>query len=112
MLDTLNSYFTLMLRTNAYTAAMVSGVQSLIRSMTIRLPSNGNIILEQIDSNNKLASIVQMINFDKTQLDSKWASLDHCAIDPKRAESLKRARRCLNLNANCDAWKTVWSVFN
>ena len=48
------SYFPLKLCTNTFTAFLSDGITSLIKKIIIKLPSNSNQILEEIDNYNTL----------------------------------------------------------
>lgn len=74
LLDGRESYFSLRLKTNTFTAFLSGDITSIISKIVIRLPSNSNIVLEEIDSYNTLSSIVQMIQLDDDRMNSNWQS--------------------------------------
>jgi hypothetical protein len=98
LLDGRESYFSLKLKTNTFTAFLSGGITSIIKKVTINLPSNSNQILEEIDSYNTLASIINTIKLDDDRLEANWQSGLNCLKDHNRTESQQRARSFLNLN--------------
>src|SRR3990167_5401759 len=74
LLDGRESFFSLRLKTNTFTGFLSGDITSIISKIVIRLPSNSNIVLEEIDSYNTLSSIVQMIQLDDDRMNSNWQS--------------------------------------
>jgi hypothetical protein len=89
LLDGRESYFSLRLKTNTFTAFLSGGIASIIKKVVIKLPSNSNQVLEEIDSYNTLDSIVQMAQLDDVRLASNWQSGLNCLIDHNRADAQK-----------------------
>ncbi len=53
--------FSLRLKTNTFTGFLSGDITSIISRIVLRLPSNSNIVLEEIDSYNTLSSLIQMV---------------------------------------------------
>ena len=104
LLDGRESYFSLKLKTNTFTAFLSGDITSIIKKVVIKLPSNSNQILEEIDSYNTLSSMIEMLRLNEDQLDSHWQSGLNCLKDHNRVEAQARARRFLNLNEG--GWRT------
>jgi hypothetical protein len=98
LLDGRESYFSLRLKTNTFTAFLSDGITSIIKKITIKLPSNSNQVLEEIDNYNCLASIIQMVRLDDDRMISNWQTGTNMLSNHNRAESQRRSRRFLNLN--------------
>lgn len=98
LLDGRESFFSLRLKTNTFTGFLSGDVSAIINKIVIRLPSNSNIVLEEIDSYNTLSSMVQMIQLDDDRMVSNWQSGLNMLVNHNRPESQARARRFLNLN--------------
>jgi len=98
LLDMGKSFFQLQLKTNTWSAAMNGGITSLFKSITIKLPSNGNQILEKIENLHILESAIRQIHCDEDSLLCKWNSGDHLYVGDRRAENLAGNRRFTNLN--------------
>lgn len=98
LLDGRESFFSLRLKTNTFTAILSGDITSIISKIVIRLPSNSNIVLEEIDSYNTLSSMVQMIRMDDTQMASHWETGLNMLSNHNRSDSQARSRRFLNLN--------------
>jgi hypothetical protein len=78
---------------------MLSGdITSIVKKVVIRLPSNSNLILEEIDNYNSLAAMLQMLSVDGNKMQSAWNSGLNSFVDHNRPEGQQRARRLLNLN--------------
>jgi hypothetical protein len=78
---------------------MLSGdITSIIKKIVVKLPSNSNQILEEVDNYNTLASMIQMMELDDTRLKSNWQSGLNSVVDHNRPDAQRRARRFLNLN--------------
>jgi hypothetical protein len=98
MLDGRQSFFSLKLKTNTFTAMLSGDITSIIKKIVIKLPSNSNQVLEEIDCYNTLASMIQMMELDTDRLNSNWHSGLNSLADHNRPEAQRRARRFLNLN--------------
>ncbi len=98
LLDGRESYFSLRLKTNTFTGFLSGDITSVIQKIVIRLPSNSNIVLEEIDNYNTLSSIVQMIQLDDDRMTSNWNSGLNMLSQHNRPDSQARSRRFLNLN--------------
>ncbi len=98
LLDGRESYFSLRLRTNTFTGFLSGDVSSIVQKIVVRLPSNSNIVLEEIDNYNTLSSIVQMIQLDDDRMTSNWQSGLNMLSQHNRPDSQARSRRFLNLN--------------
>ena len=98
LLDGRASFFSLDLKTNAFTAVLSNGVSSLIKRVQVKLPSNSNQVVEDIQQYNYLDSIISLVNTDENTLKSKWNSGSIAALDNRTAEGLGRSARFLNLN--------------
>ena len=98
LLDGQESFFSLKLKTNTFTGFLSGDITSIIQKIIIRLPSNSNIVLEEIDSYNTLSSIIEMIRMDDDQLNSNWQSGLNMLSNHNRPDSQARSRRFLNLN--------------
>ena len=98
--DMRNSFFTLRLKTNKWTAHLPStGVTSIVKKVEISFPYAGNQILESVDHYNTLASMIMVLNCSPEQRDSNWyaAQIDN----PRKARSYLLAE---------GGWKTL--LFN
>jgi hypothetical protein len=98
LLDGRESFFSLKLKTNTFTGFLSGDITSIISKIVLRLPSNSNIVLEEIDSYNTLSSLIQMIQLDDDQMASHWESGLNMLSNHNRAESQAQSRRFLNLN--------------
>jgi hypothetical protein len=98
LLDGRESFFSLRLKTNTFTGILSGDITSIISKIFIRLPSNSNTVLEEIDSYNTLSSMVQMIRMDDTQMASHWETGLNMLSNHNRPDSQARSRRFLNLN--------------
>ncbi len=98
LLDGRESFFSLKLKTNTFTGFLSGDITSIISKVVIRLPSNSNIILEEIDSYNTLNSMIQMIRLDDDAMNSNWQSGLNMLSHHNRPDAQARARRFLNLN--------------
>ena len=98
LLDGRESFFSLRLKTNTFTGFLSGDITSIISKIVIRLPSNSNIILEEIDSYNTLSSIIQMMRLDEDEMTSNWQSGLNMLSNHNRPEFQARSRRFLNLN--------------
>jgi hypothetical protein len=96
--DGRQSYFSLKLKTNTFTALLSGDITSIIKKIVIKLPSNSNQVLEEIDHYNTLASMIQMMELDDDRLSSNWQNGLNSLADHNRPEAQNRARRFLNLN--------------
>jgi hypothetical protein len=72
LLDGRESFYSLKLKTNTFTAFLSGDITSIISKIVIRLPSNSNIVLEEIDNYNALNSMIQMIQMDDDRMNSNW----------------------------------------
>lgn len=66
--------------------------------MIIKLPSNSNQILEEIDCYNTLSSLIETVSLDHDRFDSNWQSGLNSLKNHNRADAQRRSRRFLNLN--------------
>jgi hypothetical protein len=107
LLDGRQSYFSLKLKTNTFTALLSGDITSIIKKVVVKLPSNSNQVLEEIDNYNTLASMIQMMELDDDRLSSNWQSGLNSVVDHNRPEAQSRARRFLNLNE--DTRTRTWS---
>ena len=98
LLDGRESYFSLRLKTNTFTSFLSGDITSMIKKVVIKLPSNSNQILEEIDSYNTLASLIQNVQLDHDRFDSNWQSGLNSLKDHNRFDAQRRSRRFLNLN--------------
>jgi hypothetical protein len=98
LVDGRQSYFSLKLKTNTYTAFLSGDITSIIKKIVIKLPSNSNQVLEEIDNYNTLSSMIQMMELNDSRLTSNWQSGSNSLADHNRPGAQKRARRFLNLN--------------
>jgi hypothetical protein len=98
LLDGRESFFSLRLKTNTFTGFLSGDITSIISKIVIRLPSNSNIVLEEIDSYNTLSSIIQMMRLDDDEMISNWQSGLNMLSNHNRPDSQARSRRFLNLN--------------
>ena len=98
LIDGRQSYFSLKLKTNTFTAFLSGDITSIIKKIVVKLPSNSNQVLEEIDQYNTLASMIQMMELDDDRLSSNWQNGSTCLADHNRPEAQSRARRFLNLN--------------
>ena len=94
LVDTRNSYFSLELACNSWTAIFSHDITSIIKGFKILLPSNGNIVLEQVDNYNCLSAILDVVHRSGVEeATSKWNS---AANTVPAADT--RSRRFLHLN--------------
>jgi hypothetical protein len=98
MIDGRQSFFSLKLKTNTFTAMLSGDVTSIIKKIVIKLPSNSNQVLEEIENYNTLSSMIQMMELDSGRMNANWQSGMNSLVDHNRPESQQRARRFLNLN--------------
>ena len=99
MCDFRRSWVSFKLRTNTFSAVPSVGPTSIIKKLTIRLPSNGNQILEEIDNYASLSAALTMVSSDAPTLDSKWSSGINLLNACNKSSLLPRARRFVNLNS-------------
>jgi hypothetical protein len=97
LLDGRESFFSLRLKTNTFTGFVSRDITSIISKIVLRLPSNSNIVWEEIDSYNTLSSLIQMIRLDDNQMTSHWESGLNMLSNHNRPDSQARSRRFLNL---------------
>ena len=98
LLNGYESFFSLRLKTNTFTSLLSDGITAIIKKVVIKLPSNSNQILEEIDNYNVLASMIHNVRFDESRLESNWQAGLNSLIDHNRPQGQRRARRFLNLN--------------
>ena len=105
LVDGRNSYFSLELAANSFTAVLSNDITSIIKNIKILLPSNGNLVLERIDNYNALAAMLNIVHrTGKEEATSKWFSGANIGIDNFNEETLPRKRRFLHLNEG--GWRT------
>lgn len=98
MADFKESYFSIKLRTNKYTAFLSSDITSIIKKVQISLPSNNNQILETIDQYHILQSMFYHINGNDNVYESSWNTGLNSMIDYNKTKGGSSARRFLNLD--------------
>ena len=98
LVDGLSSFFSLRLATNTFTSALSGDITSIIKKVVIKLPSNSNQVLEEIDNYNTLSSMVSTLTMDNDTLSSKWYAGSNCLVENKKSQGLAKSRRFLNLN--------------
>lgn len=91
MIDGRQSFFSLKLKTNTFTSMLSGDITSIIKKIVIKLPSNSNQVLEEIDNYNTLASMIQMMELDDGRLTSSWHSGLNGLVKHNRPDAQKRA---------------------
>lgn len=104
LLDGQASFVSFRMKTNTFTAVTPS-LHAMISSVTIRLPSCGNLIVERVESYNSLVIAEAVTHQNADELENSWN--DGCNLIPDcvRPEAMRRHRRFLNLN-DAGGWRT------
>ena len=104
LLDGQASFVSFRMRTNSFTAVTPS-LHAMISTVTIRLPSCGNLIVERIENYNSLVVASSIIHQNQDELENSWN--DGCNLIPDcvRPEAMRKHRRFLNLNDG-GGWRT------
>ena len=97
-LDGINSFISLGIKTNKYTSYMSSDITSIVKRMTISLPSNSNQVLEDINNYNELQAMLHIISGSENGFDSGWHSGLNALSNYNKTSGSKSARRFLNLS--------------
>ena len=98
LVDGRESFFSVKLKTNKWTAHLSSDVTSIIKRVTISLPHNQNLILEDISDYNTLASICHFCSADDSQLEANWYSGMNSLSKFNRNGGASAARRFLTIH--------------
>lgn len=112
LMDGRESFISLQLKTNKWTAFLSSDVSAIVRRLVISLPSNQNQILEDIDSYAVLQSMLHMVNSGEDSFNSNWYSGLNCLAGYNRLEGSKAARRFLNLPDEEGGTRTLCFALN
>ena len=98
LVDGRESFFSVKLKTNKWTAHLSSDATSIVKRIQISLPHNQNLILEDINDYNTLASICHFASADDTQLDSNWYSGMNSLSKFNKGTGASAARRFLTIH--------------
>ena len=112
LVDGRESFFSVKLKTNKWTAHLSSDITSIIKRVTLSLPHNQNLILEDINDYNTLASICHFASADDTQLESNWYSGMNCLAKFNRGGSASSARRFLTIHEEKEGYRTLCFQLN
>ena len=108
MLDCVNSYFCIEMKTNTFTASLPGNIESMIQSIKLTLPYQANLVLEEIDNYNVLSNAVHCFELTAEQCKANWQSADNVIPDSMRGgdATKKASARYLNLCAGNDGYRT------
>jgi len=109
MIDGRESFFSVKMNTNKWTAHLSGDITSIVKRVIVSLPSNSNLILEDISDYNTLQSICHLANANDDQCESSWASGLNSMSNFNKSVGAKSARRYLNLH---EEGETRTFVFN
>ena len=104
LLDGQASFVSFRMRTNTFTAVTPS-LHAMIQTVTIRLPSCGNLIVERIESYNSLVVATSIIHQSKDELEASFNDGSNLIPDCVRPDALRKHRKFLNCNAG-GGWRT------
>ena len=96
--DGLNSYITVGIKTNKYTAYLSSDISSIVKRLVISLPSNSNQILEDVQNYNQLQSMLHVINGSEQSFEHNWNSGLNSLSSFNKSNGAPTARRFLNVH--------------
>ena len=96
MMDGRESFITLQLATNKWSAYLSSDISSIVKRLVISLPSNQNQILEDINEYAVLQSMLHMINGGEDSYNANWYSGLNSMSGYNQLGGMKAARRFLN----------------
>ncbi len=68
LMDSRESFISLQLATNKYTAYLSSDISSIVRRLVISLPQNSNQVLEDVDNYSVLQSMLHFANGGKMRI--------------------------------------------
>jgi len=98
MVDGRESFFSVKLKTNKWTAYLSSDITSIIKRVTISLPHNQNLILEDINDYATLSSIIHICSADDNQMNSNWYTGLNSLSQFNRSSGASSARRFLSIH--------------
>ena len=98
LFDGRESFFSVKLKTNKWTAHLSSDITSIIKRVTISLPHNQNLILEDINDYATLLSIIHFSSADDTQMLSNWYSGMNSLAQFNRGSGGASGRRFLSIH--------------
>ena len=101
---------TVKMNTNKWTASISGDITSIVKRVIVSLPSNSNLILEDISDYNTLQSICHLANANDNQFDSSWASGLNSMSNFNKKNGANQARRYLNLHEEGDARTMVFQL--
>jgi len=110
MIDGRESYFSVKMNTNKWTAHLSGDITSIVKRVIVSLPSNSNLILEDISDYNTLQSICHLANANDDQFDSSWVSGLNSMSNFNKKNGANQARRYLNLHEEGDARTMVFQL--
>ena len=110
MIDGRESFFSVKMNTNKWTSFLSGDVTSIVKRIIISLPSNSNLILEDINDYNTLQSICHLANANDDQFDCSWASGLNSMSNYNKQNGAKSSRRYLNLHEEGDARTMVFQL--
>ena len=103
MVDGRESFFSVKMNTNKWTAYLSGDVTSIVKRLVISLPSNSNLILEDITDYNTLQSICHVVSANDDQFDCSWSSGLNAMSNYNKTTGSRNARRFLNLHEEGEA---------
>ena len=95
--DGMESYVSLRLKVNKYTAYLSSDVTSIVKRLVLSLPSNSNQVLEDINEYATLQSILHQANGSDEAFAANWHSGQNCLANYNKESGAASARRFLNM---------------
>ena len=96
MMDGKESFITLQVATNKWTAYLSSDISAIVKRLVISLPSNQNQILEDIQEYAVLQSMLHMVNGGEDSYNANWYSGLNSMAGYNQLGGMKAARRFLN----------------
>ena len=96
MLDGKESFITLQVATNKWTAYLSSDISAIVKRLVISLPSNQNQILEDIQEYAVLQSMLHMVNGGEDSYNANWYSGLNSMAGYNQVGGMRSARRFLN----------------
>ena len=97
LMDSRESFISLQLATNKYTAYLSSDISSIVRRLVISLPQNQNQVLEDIDNYSVLQSMLHFANGGEDAYQANWVSGMSSLAGFNQSAGARSARRFLNI---------------
>ena len=112
LMDGRESYISLQMRTNKWTAYLSSDASAIIKRLVISLPQNQNQTLEDIDNYALLQSMLHFANGGEDAYASNWVSGMNSLSNFNQNAGAKAARRFLNVPDEAGGLRTLCFSLN